>query len=85
MTTRVTRSGRISKKPTRLEPTERPVDDFSDGEHDSDFDENDTDICETEDEDFSSDEDEDEDADDNGNLAGFVVDDEEESDEESEA
>lgn len=83
MTTRVTRSGRISKKPTRLEPTERPVDDFSDGEYDSDYDENDTDICETEDEDFSSDEDED--ADDNGNLAGFVVDDDGESDEESEA
>ena len=65
MTTRVTRSGRISKKPTRLEPTERPIDDFSDGEYDSDYDENDTDICETEDEEFSSDEDED--ADDNGN------------------
>ena len=82
MTTSVTRSGRISKKPTRLEPTEQPVDDFSDGEYDSDYDENDIDICETEDEDededFSSDEDED--ADDNGNLACFVVDDDEESD-----
>lgn len=83
MTPILTRSGRVSKKPERLEPTETPEDDFSEGEYDSDYDENESDICETEEEDFSSDDEED--ADENGNLAGFVIDDDEASDEEYEA
>lgn len=74
MTSVITRSGRISKKPERLELDEDVEDDYSDSD-DEDFcetEDEDEDLCETEDED----EDEDEDADEHGNLKGFVVDDE---------
>lgn len=80
----LTRSGRISKKPDRLEPTEDVVDDdYSEGEYDTDYDKSDEDLCETETdtEDELSDSEEDE----NGNLKGFVVDDDDDSDEEYEA
>jgi hypothetical protein len=71
MSTVRTRSGRISKQPERLEIFEEVEDDFTDDE-DEDFDEDDYDSeSETESE-FDDDE---EDADENGNLAGFVIDD----------
>lgn len=71
MSTVRTRSGRISKQPERLEILEEVEDDFTDDE-DEDFDEDDYDSeSETESE-FDDDE---EDADENGNLAGFVIDD----------
>ena len=71
MSTLRTRSGRISKQPERLEILEEVEDDFTDDE-DEDFDEDDYDSeSETESE-FDDDE---EDADENGNLAGFVIDD----------
>ncbi len=80
----LTRSGRISKKPDRLEPTEDVFeDDYSEGEYDTEYDNSDEDLCETETvtEDELSDSDEDE----HGNLKGFVVDDDDDSDEEYEA
>jgi hypothetical protein len=70
-----TRSGRISKPPERLEIIEDVEDDFTD-EEDEDFVEDDYD---SESETESELDDDDEDADENGNLAGFVVDDDEES------
>ena len=80
MTTVKTRSGRVSKQPNRLEPTEVPEDDYND-ESDEDFCETDgEDICETYDESESADE---VDADEHGNLKGFVVDDDEISEDES--
>tara|TARA_R110000803_G_scaffold107644_2_gene175796 strand:+ start:487 stop:702 length:216 start_codon:yes stop_codon:yes gene_type:complete len=66
----VTRSGRTTRTPELYEPKELCEDDYSDGEDIEDED------LFTDDE---SDEDDDEDdADENGNLKGFVVDDEEE-------
>ena len=69
MSTLRTRSGRISKQPERLEILEEVEDDFTDNE-DEDFDEDDY-----ESESESESEFDDEDADENGNLAGFVIDD----------
>lgn len=70
-----TRSGRVSIKPERFDPKEDICDDYSDSEEDDEEYSDDEDLCETDDED----EDEDcDDADENGNLRGFVVDDEEE-------
>lgn len=82
MTTVKTRSGRVSKQPNRLEPTEVPEDDYHDnGVSDEDFCETDgEDICETDDESESDDE---ADADEEGNLKGFVVNDDEVSEDES--
>lgn len=82
MTVVKTRSGRVSKQPVRLEPTEIPEDDYSDTEaSDEDFCETDgEDICETDDESESEDE---SDADEHGNLRGFVVDDDDVSEDES--
>tara|TARA_B100000405_G_scaffold302656_1_gene266555 strand:+ start:3350 stop:3628 length:279 start_codon:yes stop_codon:yes gene_type:complete len=82
MTVVKTRSGRVSKQPVRLEPTEIPEDDYSDdGASDEDFCETDgEDICETDDESESEDE---SDADEQGNLKGFVVDDDDVSEDES--
>ena len=75
----VTRSGRISKKPDRLEPLEPVEDDYTDDAGSEDYtDDEDEDLCETDDED--TDDDDDEDADEHGNLKGFVVDDEDEDD-----
>ena len=72
MSTLRTRSGRISKQPERLEILEEVEDDFTDNE-DEDFDEDD---YESESESESeSDFVDDVDADENGNLAGFVIDD----------
>lgn len=71
MSTVRTRSGRISKQPERLEILEEVEDDFTDDE-DEDFDEDDYD---TESETESEFDDDEEDADENGNLAGFVIDD----------
>ena len=79
-----TRSGRISKKPVRLEPTEDVCeDDYSDDDYDTDSDnKSDEDLCETETD--TEDEISDSEADDNGNLKGFIVDDDN-SDEKYEA
>jgi hypothetical protein len=71
-----TRSGRVSKPPERLEIFEEVEDDYTDDD-DSDFDEDDYDS-----ESESESESDDEDADENGNLAGFIVDDEDDEDEE---
>ena len=74
-----TRSGRQIKRPTRYEPNEICMDDFTDEEDPTDIEEGEDIASESE---LSSDSD-DEDADDNGNLKGFVVSDEDESDEEA--
>jgi hypothetical protein len=71
----VSRSGRVIKKPILYEPTERPEDDFNDEDYDEDDDDSDDDDIDEEDDD----DDDDEDADDNGNLKGFVVEDEDEN------
>lgn len=78
-----TRSGRISKTPDRMKPTEDIVeDDFDDDEYDTDYDGScDEELCETDSEDECVDSDEDE----NGNLKGFIVSDNEDSDDEYEA
>jgi|TARA_B110000977_G_scaffold159439_1_gene203348 hypothetical protein len=80
-----TRSGRVSKAPERMKPTETNVDDdFADDDHDTEYEVSDDDLCETESEDECDESDEDED----GNLKGFVVDDtdeDQESEEEIEA
>lgn len=74
MNTVITRSGRISKKPERLDPEEDVEDDYSDEDYEEEEEE---DLCETDDEDEDDEDEEDaEDADENGNLKGFVVDDE---------
>jgi hypothetical protein len=76
-----TKSGRLSKRPTRYEPIEKVEDDYSD---DDDFcsDDDSIDLMETDDE---SEDDSDEDADENGNLKGFVVDESESEDDEENA
>ncbi len=78
-----TRSGRVSKVPDRMKPTEECVeDDFDEDEYDTDYDATDEDdLCETESDDECIDSDEDE----NGNLKGFIVSDNDESDDEYEA
>lgn len=70
------RSGRIIKKPDFYEPVERPEDDFKEDEYDDDDgDDGDEDI-----DDDEEDDDEDEDADENGNLRGFIVNDDDDGD-----
>ena len=76
-----TRSGRVSKPPVRYVPVEQVTDDYGEEDHDSDIDLDDS-GSEFSEED-SEEETDDEDADENGNLAGFVVD--EDPDEEVEA
>jgi len=71
-----TRSGRISKPPVRYEPVEDVTDDYSRDEHEDFEEESDTDEDFSEDSEEESDDDSDEDE--NGNLKGFVVDDEDE-------
>lgn len=75
-----TRSGRTIKKPVVYVPQERPEDDFKANEYDS---EEDSDVSDEEEEgdEEEEDDDEDEDADENGNLKGFVIDDEDEDEE----
>ena len=79
-----TRSGRISKVPERLDPLEDlPEDDFSDDDYETESEseiESDIDLLQTDDEDDF--EDDDSDMDENGNLKGFVVDEEEEEEDE---
>ena len=78
-----TRSGRVSKVPERLDPLEDlPEDDFSDDDYETETEpeiESDIDLLQTDDEDDF--EDDDSDVDENGNLKGFVVDEDEEEDE----
>jgi hypothetical protein len=76
-----TRSGRVSKPPDRYIPTEEVTDDYAREDHDDDYDasDSDEDFEETDEEET----DDDEDGDENGNLKGFVVDDEDEDDEEA--
>jgi hypothetical protein len=79
-----TRSGRISKKPQRLELKEDVEDDYREDEYNSDVDllqSDDEDFCTDDEENDDDEEDEDgdlSDGDENGNLKGFVVDDEDE-------
>jgi len=78
----IRRSSRVSKAPDRMKPTEHVcVDDFGDDEHDTDYDATDEDLCETE----TDEECDESDEDDEGNLKGFVVDDDDTSDDECEA
>ena len=71
-----TRSGRISKPPTRYEPVEQVEDDYAEDDYDSD----ESEIKSGEDsDDFSEEDTDDEDADEDGNLDGFVVPDKSES------
>ena len=78
-----TRSGRLSKVPERLDPLEDlPEDDFSDNDYETETEseiESDIDLLQTDDEDDF--EDDDSDMDENGNLKGFVVEDEDENEE----
>ena len=74
-----TRSGRVSKPPTRYEPVEQVEDDYAPEDYDSQ-----ESGCDTDDSFEDSDEEDDEDdADDDGNLDGFVVPDKSESDSDS--
>ena len=78
-----TRSGRVSRQPKRLEPTENVCDDdYSDDEYDTDYNSGEEDLCETETD--TEDDGSDSEADENGNLKG-VIDDDEESVEEYQA
>ena len=78
-----TRSGRVSKVPERLDPLEDlPEDDFSDDDYETESEseiESEIDLLQTDDEDDF--EEDDSDMDENGNLKGFVVDEEEEEEE----
>ena len=61
MTSVVTRSGRISKKPERLDPEEEIEDDYEESDYDEDEEySDDEDLCETDDEEEDDDEDADE-------------------------
>jgi hypothetical protein len=89
MSTMTTRSGRTIKKPSEIyiPEIENIEDDYSDDEHDTDFNSESGDIA-TEDElddegEGEWESDDDTDADENGNLEGFI-DDEEVSDSEAE-
>jgi hypothetical protein len=72
-----TRSGRVSKPPDRYIPTEEVTDDYAREDHDEDeydISDSDDDFEETDEEET----DDDSDGDENGNLKGFVVEDESE-------
>ena len=75
----VSRSGRVIKKPESYIPQEKPEDDFRDDEYDDSETDPDEDENVTDEEDEDDEEDE-EDADENGNLKGFIVESESESD-----
>jgi hypothetical protein len=77
-----TRSGRVSKVPERLDPLEDlPEDDFSDNDYETESEvESEIDLLQTDNEDDF--EDDDSDVDENGNLEGFIVDEEEEEEDE---
>ena len=74
----VSRSGRVIKKPEYYIPQEKPEDDFRDDEYDDSETDPDEDENVTDEED--EDEEDEEDADENGNLKGFIVESESESD-----
>ena len=77
----ITRSGRISKKPERLEMDEEVIDDYSD----DDYDDSDTeDFCETEDEDEDEDDEDDEEEEEEEDDDDEDDDDDEEEEEEEE-
>lgn len=78
-----TRSGRVSKPPTRYEPIEQVEDDYSAEDYDSGEEPYDVDTDEESDDYDDNEDDEDEDADEDGNLKGFVVPDKSESDSDS--
>lgn len=72
----IRRSSRVSKAPDRMKPTEHVcMDDFGDDEHDTDYDVTDEDLCESETDEECDESDEDEE----GNLKGFVVDDDDDT------
>ena len=73
----VSRSGRVIKKPEYYVPQEKPEDDFRDDEYDDD---DDSETDEDDSDEDEEDESDDEDADENGNLKGFIVESESESD-----
>ena len=73
-----TRSGRVSKPPERYSPVEEVTDDYDDGDYTDDEDPEEEEYTDDEDPEDEEESDDDEDADENGNLKGFVVDDEEE-------
>lgn len=75
-----TRSGRVSKPPTRYEPVEQVEDDYAPEDYDSDESAGQTDVSFGDSDEDSDDED---DADEEGNLDGFVVPDKSESDSDS--
>jgi hypothetical protein len=72
-----TRSGRVSKPPTRYEPVEQVEDDYAPEDYDT---EDPDDVSDDDDSDVEDEEDDESDADDDGNLDGFVVPDKSESD-----
>lgn len=72
-----TRSGRVSKPPTRYEPVEQVEDDYAPEDYDS---QESSDVSSEVSYDDSEDIDDEDDADENGNLDGFVVSDKSESD-----
>jgi len=72
-----TRSGRVSKPPTRYEPVEQVEDDYDPEDYDT---EDPDDVSEDIETDAEDEEDDESDADDDGNLDGFVVPDKSESD-----
>ena len=76
-----TRYGRVSKPPVKYEPIEQVEDDYADDDYDSDDTDGLDDVeieTDSDEEDFDED-----DADDDGNLDGFIVPDNSESDSES--
>ena len=75
-----TRSGRVSRAPTRYEPIEQVEDDYAPEDYDSVESDGQTDDSF---EDSDEDSDDEDDADDDGNLDGFVVPDKSESDSDS--
>ena len=78
-----TRSGRISRPPVRYEPVEEVTDDIEeDGTVEDSEDLGDTDTDESE-EDSDEESDDDSDADENGNLKDFIVDSDEDEEEEA--
>jgi len=74
-----TRSGRVSKAPERLEIIEDVEDDYTDD--DDDYLEDDSDFESESDEESDGEGEDDEEADENGNLRGFIVDDESDTEE----
>ncbi len=75
-----TRSGRVTQAPVRYEPSETVEDDYEAEDYDSSDEMSESDFSESDDDDSGDDSDADED----GNLEGFVVEDDSDKSEESE-